>query len=238
MTRHEKISYAKENFGAYMGFPAGVFEQGKNVFLEGNNCFFEIVHFGENAVIRANIAILDWCVENFSDVPGNEIMDGEHLCALTMKLREHGKELSGQDLCFLHLEDSGNLKEPVGFELEIYENDRLAELYEDNRFPNALNYDSREEVLAIVARKNGEIVAMTACDDYYKTFRQIGIDTLAKYRGKGLAAFLVKKIALEIESRGQVPLYATWGANIASVRTALAAGFSPVWVWYYAVDAD
>jgi GNAT superfamily N-acetyltransferase len=107
-------------------------------------------------------------------------------------------------------------------------------LYADKRFDNALNYDAMGEVLALVARMNNDIAAIVAVDDYNYGLWQIGIDTVDLYRGKGLAAYLVKEIALESERRNQVPFYTTWSANIASTRTAIAAGFVPVWIGYFA----
>jgi len=239
MTKREKIAYAKEKFGVYMGFCDSVFGQDKNVFFESTDSFFEFVCFGNNAAIRADKAILDWCIENFADVPSSDIMDGECLSALIIKLREHGKGLSAQELCFLRLEESNDLQRYMGFDFEICGKDMLAELYESGRFTNALlDYEDGVEMLAIAAYKDGEIAALAACVEYYEAFQYIGIDTLDKCRGQGLATHLVKRIALEIESRGQMPLYATWSTNLASVRTALAAGFVPTWVWYSDENVD
>ena len=90
------------------------------------------------------------------------------------------------------------------------------------------------EVLALVSRKNNDIASIVAVDDYHPGFWQIGIDTSNAYKGKGLAAYLVKEITLESEKRNRVPFYTTWSSNIASVRTAISAGFVPVWTGYFA----
>jgi len=88
----------------------------------------------------------------------------------------------------------------------------------------------------LVAKKDNEMVSIVAADDYNYGLWQIGIDTIDLYKGKGLAAYLVKEVALESEKRGQTPLYTTWIPNIASVRTALRAGFLPAWTGYFAED--
>ena len=244
MTKHEKIAYAKENVAASIGRTADVFERDKNIFIESadGDAFFTLIHFGGSALIITDKAISDWCIEKFSDVPGNKIMKGEHFRALELKLREHGKEICDdyQDISFMRLEkDTSNLviKEYPGFQFEIYEKDRLTELeelYREEMFPQALDED-RREVLAIAAHIDGGIVAAASCHEGYKeAFWCINVDTLAEYRGRGLATHLVIKIAAEIENRGHVPLYTTWETNTASMRVASAAGFSPVWLWCWA----
>jgi len=249
MTKHEKIAYAKEKIAISIGRDADIFEQGKNVFIESgdDDDFFTFIHFdSSNAVFIADKAILGWCIENFTDVPGSKIMKGEHFCALDAKLREHGRRIPNdyKDISFMRLEKTvGNLttKEYSEYEFEIYEKSKLTELeelYDAETFSQALDED-REEVLAIVARKDGEIVAVASCNEGYKgAFWCINVDTLAEHRGKGLATGLVAKITTEIENRGHIPLYTTWETNVASMSVAAATGFSPVWLWCWAFDIE
>jgi|GEM_PF-496360 len=248
MAKQEKIAYAKKSIAASIGRAVDIFAQDKNVFIESgdDDGFFTLIHFGGNAVIIADKAILGWCIENFADVSGNEIVKGAHYATLTAKLREHGKELRDdyKDISHMRLEDVGNveLKEHLEFEFEIYEKDRLSELeelYEKEIFSQALDKVWRNEVFAIVARKDGDIVAAASCCEGYKgAFWCINVDTLAEYRGKGLATHLVMKIAQEIESRGHVPLYTTWETNTASMYVASATSFSPVWLWCCTFDIE
>ncbi len=188
MTKPDKIKYVQTCISTSWSCPEDVFSQRKNIIIETDKAFFEIVTFGSNAVIRADKEIFNWCVESFSDIPAIDIMDGEN----------------------------------------------LPELYLDNRFDSALNYEYKGEVLAIVARKDKDIAAVVAVDDYHHGLWQIGIDTVVDYRGQGLAAYLVKEIAMESKKRNQVPFYTTWSPNIASTRTAISAGFSPIWMEYFA----
>lgn len=188
MTKLDKIKYVQTCISTSWSCPEDVFSQRKNIIIETDKTFFEIVTFGSNAVIRADKEIFNWCVESFSDIPAIDIMDGEN----------------------------------------------LPELYLDNRFDSALNYEYKGEVLAIVARKDKDIAAVVAVDDYHHGLWQIGIDTVVDYRGQGLAAYLVKEIAMESKKRNQVPFYTTWSPNIASTRTAISAGFSPISMEYFA----
>ena len=59
---------------------------------------------------------------------------------------------------------------------------------------------------------------------------QIGIDVLPQYRGRGVAAALVSRLAQETFARGKVPFYCAAWSNIPSKRTALRCGFFPAWV--------
>ena len=236
MTKQDKIRYAGTCICTSKSFPEDSFLQRKNVIIETDKIFFEMITFGHNAMIRADKEILDWCIRNFSDTPAMDIMDGDNLYQIEKKLREHGKKLGGEHIRYLHLNPDTLVHRPSGFTFELYEKDRMPELYIDSNFDNALNYEEKGEVLAIVARKDKDIAAIAAVDNYHPGLWQIGIDTVDDYRGKGLAAYLVKEIAATSERRNQVPFYTTWSPNIASTRTAISAGFSPVWMGYFAED--
>ncbi len=234
MTKLDKIKYVQTCISTSWSCPEDVFSQRKNIIIETDKAFFEIVTFGSNAVIRADKEIFNWCVESFSDIPVIDIMDGENLYSIEKKMREYGRKLGGEHIRYLHLNPDAIVQRPCGFTFELYEKDRLPELYLDNRFDSALNYEYKGEVLAIVARKDKDIAAVVAVDDYHHGLWQIGIDTVVDYRGQGLAAYLVKEIAMESKKRNQVPFYTTWSPNIASTRTAISAGFSPIWMEYFA----
>jgi len=236
MTKQEKIKFAQSSVSASWSCQEDLFTKRENIFIETEQVFFEIVTFGCNAVIRADKKIYDWCIKKFSNTPFDEIMDGENLHIIECKMREHGKRLAGEHLRFLRLDTDVSISKPYGFTFELYEREQILELYQDNRFENALNYHAKGEMLAIVAKADNDIAAIAAADDYQRGFCEIGIDTLYPYRGKGLAAYLVKEMALECEKRKAVPYYTTWSANIASMRTALSAGFQPVWLVYFAED--
>lgn len=103
-------------------------------------------------------------------------------------------------------------------------------------FDNALNY--KKDVLAVAAF-DGEILAgLAGADNYMDPLYQIGIDTIAEYRNKGIAAYLVSRIVEEITTQGKIPYYTTWSANLASIKVALSAGFKPVWIEYFAENIN
>ena len=237
MTKQEKILYAQKCLSSIWSCPENVFSCDKNIVIKSEEIFFEVVTFGKNAVIRANEQIIDWCAEKFSNVPPEYVMDGENLFLIESKLREYGKKLCGEHIRYMRLLSEKRIEKPFGFTFETYEKERIHELYNDKGFENALGYEPGGEELAIVARKNNEIAAIVAADSNIKGFWQMGIDTVPKYRNHGLAAYIVEKLAIEAEMRNKVPYYATWGANIASTKTVLKAGFTPVWVGYYSENS-
>jgi len=235
MTKKEKITHAMKCKATEWSCPEDVFSRVENEFIETDKTFFGIITFGGNALIMADKKIIDWCVETLSNVPAYGILDSDYLYMIQNKLREHGRKLGEENTRYLHLYPEQKVEKPQGFIFELYEKDRMSLLYNiSDRFDNALNYDAKSEVLAIIARNRDEIASIVGVDDYHIGLWQIGIDTTENYRGKGLAAYLVKEMALESEKRGQVPFYTTWHSNLASIRTALSAGFSPVWVEYFA----
>lgn len=77
-------------------------------------------------------------------------------------------------------------------------------------------------------------MAVAGADNYLEPLWQIGIDTVNEYRGQGLAKLLIQQLTKEILELDKIPYYTTWSGNIASMRAALAAGFHPAWVEYFA----
>ena len=58
---------------------------------------------------------------------------------------------------------------------------------------------------------------------------QIGVDVLPEYRGRGIAASVTSRLALEVLAMEKVPFYCAAWSNIGSVRNAIACGFRPAW---------
>ena len=96
---------------------------------------------------------------------------------------------------------------------------------------NALSPERPDlDVLGVGAYINGALAGLAACSAETPVMWQIGVDVLPAYRRRGLAAHLVSRLAAAAAERGHVPYYTAAAANMASLRTASAAGFLPVWV--------
>ncbi len=134
------------------------------------------------------------------------------------------------------LDGPGSVRPPAGYAFDWTECAGMEALYEHEGFRNAILYDldsPRPDVLALAARKGGEIAAMAGASADSETLWQIGIDVLPAHRGRGLAAALVGMLTQEILARGKVPYYGTSASNIASQRVAHRAGYAPAWMCCY-----
>ena len=234
MDKKGKIKLVQERLAANGKYDSNVFNADKNIIIKSLDSFFEIITFGKNAVIKADLSIYDWCVEHFSTIPARDILDGDNLYIIETKLREYGKKLAGEHIRYLYLDKNKTVQQPSGFEYKMFDRSNMDVLYKNKGFDNALNY--KNDVIAIGAYHENQLVALAGADDSLSNLWQIGIDTLSSYRKKGLAVYLVKALADEIERQGALPYYTTWSANIASSTVALKVGFYPVWVEFFAED--
>ncbi|MDU1348760.1 GNAT family N-acetyltransferase [Clostridium butanoliproducens] len=236
MDKSNKITFVQEKLALDWKCNCNVFKEEENIFIKSENHFFDMITFGKNAVIKVDPSIYNWCVELFSITPAQDIMDGDNLFAIEMKLREFGKKLAGEHTRYLYLNKNKTICRPSSFQYKFFDKTNINTLYGKKGFDfdNALNYQN--DVIAFGAYKEDQLVALAGADDGMEGLWQIGIDTLPEYRNRGPACYLVKNLADEIERQGVLPYYTTWSPNIASTTVALKSGFSPVWVQYYSVD--
>ncbi len=140
----------------------------------------------------------------------------------------------GRQTCFMAeylLPDVNVLRpQPCDLQLRLLEPRDFGPLYKEE-WSNAL-CESRKhlDVIGLGAYDNGELVGLAGASADGEEMWQIGIDVLPAYRRRGLAKALVSRLALEILSKGKVPLYCCAWSNVASARTAIASGFRPAWV--------
>jgi len=236
MNKSEKILFVKQQLSEIWKCDANAFDLDNNIFIETQDTFFQMVTFGKNAVIRANKEMLSWCSEKFSLTPACFIMDSDNFYIINEKLRSFGKKLGEETIRYLHLYPERTVEKPPHFNYKRYNKDNINELYEYKEFSENALTRSNKDMLAVAAYYNDKPVSVAACDNYWEALWQIGIDTLPEYRNRGLAVYLVKELALEIEKIGKAVYYKTWSANIASTKVALGAGFYPVWVHYSCDD--
>lgn len=236
MDKIDKIKQVQKRLATMGNYSKDVFEQVENQFIKSDNCFFDVVTFGNNAIILADESIYDWCVDRLSTVDSKRIMDGDYLYEINSKLREHGKKLSGENVRYLLLDEGRTIEKPSGFTYKLFDKHNISELWKHKGFDNALNY--KDDVIAIGAFYDEQLVALAGADDRLEDLWQIGIDTVPPFRNRGLGVYLVKAIADEIIRVGKLPYYTTWSANVASTAIALKTGFFPVWVGYFSVDYE
>ncbi len=232
MNKSEKIEAVKKQLMIRWECSEDIFSSTENIIIKSEKIFFEMLTFGGNAAIRANKKIYEWCKDKLQNEESKNIMDGDILFQIEKKLREFEYALEGENVRYLYLNPNTEIIKPEEFSYKWFEKEDMPELYENKGFDNALNYE--RDVLAYGAYKNGDLIALVGADDYMNNIWQIGIDVLPSCRKSGLATYLVKVLAEEIENRGKVAYYTTWSGNIPSTKVALNAGFYPIWLSYYA----
>lgn len=143
----------------------------------------------------------------------------------------------GQSLYYLpDLSQIRPLDPPDGFTYELVEQRDIPALYQFEGFHNALGYDvnhPRPDVLAALAKHNGQIVGMAGASADCAMMWQVGMDVLPEHRNHGLGAYLVNWLTLEILKRSYVPYYGTATSNLASQHVAHRSGYCPAWVSTY-----
>ena len=189
---------------------------------------FEMLSMGKAIVVSASPDILD-IVRPLLIVKGRDE-------AFSMPF------VYGHSLYYLpDLEQIERIALPDGFVFEMVERDEIPALYQYEGFRNALQYDVdllRPDVLATLAKKDGNIVGIAGASSDCAKMWQVGMDVLPEYRNLGLAAYLVNWLTLEILNRGYVPYYGTASSNIASQRVAYRSGYCPAWVCAYKGNFD
>lgn len=234
MNKSETIQYAMKQLAERYPCDPCCFTQNHHEYIPSEKTFFEITSFGHYAVIKADPLMISWCSEKYTNMTAKEILDGESLYELETQLRKYGKKLGGEHLRFLYLHTDKSIAAPAGYTYKLFAAEDLHLLKDEKTFQNALNF--KRDVLAFGAYKNDQLVALAGADDYLGPLWQIGIDTLPEHRFKGLGTYLVKTLADEILKAGAVPFYTTWSPNIGSMNLALSAGFTPIWLSYFAED--
>ncbi|MFW0112264.1 GNAT family N-acetyltransferase [Rothia sp. P5766] len=166
---------------------------------------------------------------------GNWVGDYSELRKLNDYLTPYALQLSGTSLFYTPGKDfwqEQNLQRsaPAGFEYRWLEPEEFEKFRGDSRFENALGFkELRPDVQVLGALAGGEVVALSGASEDSNWCRQIGIDVLPEYRGRGLASYLVRELAVAILLEGFVPFYGTSPSHILSQQVALKAGLRPAW---------
>lgn len=198
------------------------------------------VTLGTGAVVSVDPHDLEWAQETFREPSRDELFRG----LLLAEFVKHGtaNELTVHGPYPRFTAPLSNLTNPAyspGYSVRV--TDIEAELATDpamidrRDFKNALfpepNASGRPTVFAAVAETSkGEVVGVAGVSKDSKFMYQVGIDVLSVHRGNGLAPAMTAAAARAVFETGALPYYGTSSSNIASMRTALAAGLRPTWV--------
>ena len=194
-----------------------------------------VTTMGAGVVVAATSTWLPWATELFEGVS-----DADDAFSLRV-LSEASRRVEG---CSLRLngpyaynvtseQDWVYRNSPDGYNIKVGGAELLTGL-EQTDWPNSVaqrraGQSRHEEVVAVAFHRNDVVGVATATTDS-DTLWQIGIDVHSTHRNKGLGAALTSQVARGVLDAGRVPYYGSSINNIASRRTAQAAGFYPCWV--------
>ncbi|MCL2574627.1 MAG: hypothetical protein FWE34_08775 [Defluviitaleaceae bacterium] len=241
MSKNDKISFAKRNMAGLLGLPHDIFDQEQNVFVANDSMKFWITTFGANAVVVGKVSIIDYCKNQFKNLPPEEIIDSQNLFQLDIRLRDIGYQLHSLDTRYMHLYPEVSVPKPQGFRYELLKGGEVNNFYQnyplDTIFKGHFSNDCVKP-LAFAAFDGEKLVSLAYAENDRDLWSISRIDTLRGYGGLGLGRYLVKELALHLEKYNKVVYYTTWPSNLPSVRLALGAGFVPVWMGTYAVKEN
>ena len=198
----------------------------KKYYQEPVACNF--VSYGSNVVASALESCRDIAGEYIQKFPFYHCFETPNLHWLDERLEPLGQKVCFMAEYFLPRPEAVRAL-PCAYPLRVLEPKDFSCLYLPE-WSNALCEKRKElDVLAVGAYDGDRLIALAGCSADAERMRQIGIDVLPAYRGRGVGAACVSRLALEILQRNLVPFYCAAWSNLPSVRTALKCGFMPAW---------
>ena len=194
-----------------------------------------VVSMGAGVVVAATARWMPWVSELFGNVgDADEAFSLVVLSEASRRMEKDSMRLNGPYAYNVISEQDWVRRDaPGGYVVEVGSGELLAGL-EAADWPNAVAprrmAQGRREAVVTVALHGNEVVGVASATTDSDTLWQIGIDVHSEHRGAGLGAALTSQVARVVLDEGRVPYYGSSINNIASRRTAQAAGFYPRWV--------
>ena len=208
-------------------------EYGKNArkYLSGSPFLYMAMLDGKLTVV-ADQAILPF-MRNYIAAQAEPFraFDAPSVFMLDEELHRHGHAVGNMLQGFLLGDDAARAANDDN--VRFYHGQEIEQLYSYKNLHHAFCYtttEKRRDVLAAAIFDGGRLAAVAACSNDGERMWQIGVDVLAEHRNKGLGTRVVRALAAETEKQGYCPYYCCAWSNVASMRTARAAGFVPCWV--------
>ncbi len=195
---------------------------------------FAAVSLGRGAVLSASPSIIAAVEPVFRGADRDQVFAPRRLARVDELLAPDGLSLAGPYPRLVCGSDTARERRPPpGFEITVLANpsqERLT-LLGPAAWPNAISAHPTRTTTALAVTMRGDLVAgVAACSADTERLWQIGIDVAEEHRGRGIGAALTSALARHILDQGAVPWYSAAPANVASINTAVAAGFRLGWV--------
>jgi hypothetical protein len=201
---------------------------------------FTIASFGAGAVVVTSVERMPEVEQIVGGRTRDQLFSIPVMSEIQLFLAAAGQDLAGPSLVNICSRDRFRpARVPDGVTVELLVGAEIQSLYEYPGFERALGYGEspeRPDELAVVVRRNSEIVGIAGASSDSDELWQIGIDIVESERRNGLGRGIVSRLTEAMFDAGVVPYYATWLANIGSRNLAQSLGFWPVWTEIYARD--
>lgn len=185
-------------------------------------------------LVRAREPMLAWCREHWAAREAAWLSEPQSLMALDRELRCHGQHLA--DTHHHYIPDGQAYPVEPRFSVRWYGQAELSAFRGDERFKEALLFDSRRpDMLAVCAMEGETILGMASVTRNSERLWEIGVNVTPEGRGRGVGAYVTALLKERVLSMGVTPTYATAESHIASQRVAYRAGFIPAFYELYSL---
>jgi GNAT superfamily N-acetyltransferase len=222
------------------GFRVVIAEEraGRRAFPQGPKVL-TIATMGTGTVVSCDASRLDWARTALGGLTCDQIFASETVAALSARIARDGQVLAGPDLKFACIEEELRATPalPTSVELEVLEGRAVADLYRHPGFRHALSYRTegpRPDIVAAIARAEGEVVGIAGASADCEAMWQIGVDVVDGQRRRGIGRAIVSRVTAEVLARGRFPHYSTLVSSLSSSRLALSVAYRLAWVELYA----
>jgi len=199
---------------------------------------FTLTTIGNGVVVACNAERMLWAELNLCGMSRDEVFSIQTLAMISEFVGRERQILAGPHLKYICATDTFHpARDPAGFSIEIYGRKRMAEVYKFGGYYHALNYrldDPCPDMIAVIARCDGQVAGMAGVSADSDELWQIGIEVAPAYQGIGLGKALVSRATEATLAQEKVPYYATRLANVASGNTARSVGYQLAWSDVYA----
>ena len=177
-------------------------------------------------LVRAKEPMLAWCRKYWAERDAAWLSEPQSLMTLDRELRRHGQYLA--DTHHHYIPDGQAHPVAPRYPVRWYGQEELSAFHGDERFNEALLFDSRRpDMLAVCAMEGETILGMASVTRNSGRLWEIGVNVTPEGRGRGVGAYVTALLKERVLSIGVTPTYGTAESHIASQRVAYRAGFMP-----------
>ena len=199
--------------------------------------FLAVVTMGRGVVASCSAERLRWAHANLKGFAPEALFYAPAIARMEKYVARDHQTVFGPQLKYICTQDTFQPYSLGGeIEVSLIQGKSIQEIYENNRFPNALGYrynPQRPRLLACSAKYDGVIVGLAAASVDCDSMWQVGIDILPGYRNRGIGKALVSRLTEALFKVRKLPYYSTDTSNISSRRIATSLGYRPAWVEIY-----